>query len=100
MTRDGDRLVLTTKAASAPASGPIEGVLAVGPGQGFAVTAAPGTVAAIRAAGIDPRGALAVHDSYRALASAGALLLTGPTRTNVNDLRMILVARWVDDGKC
>ena len=68
VTRDGDRLVLTTKAASTPASGPIEGVLAVGPGQGFAVTAAPGTVAA-PAPGNDTgavRGAL--------LAFAGALI--------------------------
>lgn len=34
----------------------------------------------------DPEGALERHDSYRALASAGALVRTGPTGTNVMDL--------------
>jgi hydroxypyruvate reductase len=49
------------------------------------------TAAAIRAAGIDPARSLAENDAYPALAACGALLRTGPTGTNVNDLLVILV---------
>jgi len=41
---------------------------------------------AIRDAGRDPGAALAAHESYAALAVAGALLHTGPTGTNVADV--------------
>lgn len=41
---------------------------------------------AIRDAGRDPGAALASHESYGALAAAGALLHTGPTGTNVADV--------------
>ncbi len=51
-----------------------------------------GTVARLRAAGWDPRAALAAHDSGTALGAVGDLLVTGPTRTNVNDFRAILVS--------
>lgn len=44
------------------------------------------TAAEIRRRGIDPEAALQAHDSYPALDSAGALLRTGPTGTNVADL--------------
>ncbi len=49
------------------------------------------TAGAIRAAGIEPGEALARHDSHRALAAAGALVTTGPTGTNVNDVMVALV---------
>src|SRR5690606_5893636 len=52
----------------------------------------PETLALARRQGVDPRAALASNDSYGAFAAAGALLVTGPTRTNVNDYRAILVA--------
>ncbi|PZQ59922.1 MAG: thiol:disulfide interchange protein [Sphingomonas taxi] len=45
VTRDGDRVVIETKAAAAPASGRIEGVLASGDGTGLALIARPGAVA-------------------------------------------------------
>ena len=45
VTRDGDRLVITTKVAAKPAAGPIEGVLRIGAGMGLTVRAGPGTVA-------------------------------------------------------
>ncbi|SLN76629.1 glycerate kinase type-2 family protein [Roseisalinus antarcticus] len=48
-----------------------------------------GTLGRIRAAGLDPAGLLAENDSYRALAAAGDLLMTGATGTNVADLGMI-----------
>ncbi len=50
-----------------------------------------GTAAAIRASGFDPRASLLANDSYSAFAAAGALFDTGPTGTNVNDFRAILV---------
>lgn len=48
------------------------------------------TAGAIRVGGVDPAHALAENDAYTALDAAGALLRTGPTGTNVNDLRIIL----------
>jgi hydroxypyruvate reductase len=42
---------------------------------------------------MDPEGALADNDSYAALEAGGALLVTGPTGTNVNDLRVALISR-------
>ena len=45
----------------------------------------------MREAGADPRAALAVNDSWGAFAAAGDLFAPGPTGTNVNDLRAILV---------
>jgi glycerate 2-kinase len=50
------------------------------------------TADAIRSRGIDPEEALANNDAYAALEAGGALLVTGPTGTNVNDLRVALVS--------
>ena len=50
-----------------------------------------GTVEAIRLRGVDPAQALRDNDSYRALQAADALLITGPTGTNVNDVSLILL---------
>ena len=41
--------------------------------------------------GPDAKALLAKHDSYRFFAALGDLVVTGPTRTNVNDYRAILV---------
>ncbi|MGQ0767419.1 MAG: glycerate kinase type-2 family protein [Gemmatimonadota bacterium] len=49
------------------------------------------TVALIRAAGLDPLLMLDRHDSGTALDAAGALLRTGPTGTNVNDIFVALI---------
>jgi glycerate 2-kinase len=49
------------------------------------------TAGKIRESGIDPEEALENNDAYAALEAGGALLLTGPTGTNVNDLRVALV---------
>jgi glycerate 2-kinase len=51
------------------------------------------TAQKIREAGLDPEQALANNDSYAALEAGGALLSTGPTGTNVNDVRVALVTR-------
>lgn len=45
----------------------------------------------MRAAGIDPLAALANNDAYAAFAAIGDLLMTGPTGTNVNDFRAIVI---------
>lgn len=51
------------------------------------------TARTMRENGVDPVKALLINDSYPALNAAGALLFTGPTGTNVNDLRVALVDR-------
>lgn len=53
---------------------------------------ADGTTATrLRALGHDPRGLLARHDAWAAFEALGDLFTPGPTGTNVNDLRAILV---------
>jgi len=54
--------------------------------------ATPDTLARARAAGLDPRALLAAHDSHRLFSTLGDLVVTGPTLTNVNDFRAVLVA--------
>jgi glycerate 2-kinase len=49
------------------------------------------TVARMRAKGLDPRAMLANNDAYTAFAAIGDLFAPGPTGTNVNDFRAILV---------
>jgi len=53
---------------------------------------APDTLSRAHAAGLDARKLLAGNDSYAFFAALGDLLVTGPTRTNVNDYRAIVVA--------
>ncbi len=52
---------------------------------------APDTAARAAAAGIDLRRRLAENDAYGVFAALGDLVVTGPTRTNVNDFRAILI---------
>ncbi len=49
------------------------------------------TVARARARGMDPRRFLRDNDSYRFFAALGDLFVTGPTLTNVMDLRVVVV---------
>ncbi len=49
------------------------------------------TARKMRGAGVEPSEALANNDSRAALDAGGGLLITGPTGTNVNDLRVALV---------
>lgn len=51
----------------------------------------PSTLARAKAAGRDPTAALAQHDSAGFFDSLGDLVNPGPTFTNVNDFRVILV---------
>ena len=49
------------------------------------------TAAEMKANGHPAEAALRNNDAYHALKSAGALLVTGPTGTNVNDLSAVLI---------
>ena len=51
----------------------------------------PGLVAKARACGLDPRAALDANDGYGFFAALGGLVETGPTLTNVNDFRAIVI---------
>ncbi|MBX9752796.1 MAG: glycerate kinase [Roseococcus sp.] len=53
--------------------------------------AGPGSLAAARAKGLDPRAMLDAHRSLDVFAASAGLVTTGPTLTNVNDVRAILV---------
>lgn len=59
--------------------------------------ATSGTWQRITARGLDPGRLLREHDSHRALDSADALVRTGPTGTNVND---VMVAIADPSGDC
>ena len=52
---------------------------------------APDTLARAAAAGLDAKARLADNDGYGFFAGLGDLVVTGPTLTNVNDFRAILV---------
>jgi hydroxypyruvate reductase len=51
----------------------------------------PDTAARAAALALDLRARLADNDGYGAFEALGDLVVTGPTRTNVNDFRAILV---------
>lgn len=51
----------------------------------------PDTLARARALGVDPRLHLERNDGWAFFEALGDLVITGPTRTNVNDFRAVLV---------
>lgn len=51
----------------------------------------PETGARARALGLDPHAFLARNDSYGFFEALDTLVVTGPTRTNVNDIRFIVI---------
>ncbi|HEY5347439.1 MAG TPA: MOFRL family protein, partial [Rhizomicrobium sp.] len=53
---------------------------------------APDTLARARAKGMDPAAFLADNDAHSFFEALGDQVITGPTRTNVNDFRAILIA--------
>ena len=61
-----------------------------GPTAAAGATADGGTVARARARGLDARAFLDDNDSFTFFERAGGLLRTGPTLTNVMDLRIVL----------
>ncbi|TWI35085.1 glycerate kinase type-2 family protein [Paracoccus sulfuroxidans] len=63
-----------------------------GPGDAAGGLVGPGTIAAIKAAGIDPDEALRRNDSTPTLKAGDALVMTGATGTNVADLAVLIRA--------
>ncbi len=51
----------------------------------------PGTLAQAKKQGLDPQTYLNNNDSYGFFKAVNGLVMTGPTHTNVNDLRLILI---------
>lgn len=84
-------LALTLKGADGiwAIAGDSDGIDGVEDAAGALVT--PDTLSRMRDAGIDPRQSLVGHDSYTAFKAVGDLVVTGPTLTNVNDIRAILI---------
>ncbi|UCE87731.1 MAG: DUF4147 domain-containing protein, partial [Deltaproteobacteria bacterium] len=62
-----------------------------GPTDAAGAFADPGTVGRGAARGVDARACLDRNDSYRFFEAEGGLLRSGPTRTNVMDLALVLV---------
>ena len=52
----------------------------------------PDTLARAQARGVDLKAHLAANDAYTAFERLGDLVVTGPTLTNVNDFRVVLVS--------
>ena len=69
------------------AAGDTDGIDGTEDAAGAIVT--PDTLA--RAKGLNPRAMLSGHDSYTLFDALGDLIRTGPTLTNVNDIRVILI---------
>ncbi|MEQ9641193.1 MAG: glycerate kinase [Alphaproteobacteria bacterium] len=57
----------------------------------------PDTLARAHALDLDVAAMLAANDSYRLFQALGDLVLTGPTHTNVNDFRAVLVTATSHD---
>ena len=53
--------------------------------------AGPDSLARAAALGLDARACLEANDSHALFAALGDLVVTGPTRTNVNDFRALLI---------
>jgi hydroxypyruvate reductase len=58
----------------------------------------PDSLTRARAAGLDPAEMLAQHRSAELFSILGDLVETGPTRTNVNDFRAILISAGTGAG--
>ncbi len=66
------------------------------PVAGAVVT--PSTLSRARSLGLDAREMLARNDSHAFFAALGDLVVTGPTRTNVNDFRALLITTGAANG--
>jgi hydroxypyruvate reductase len=69
-----------------------------GPTDAAGAVADGTTIPRAREAGLDPEAFLENNDSYHFFEKLGDLLITGPTLTNVMDLRVILVGKELSSG--
>lgn len=81
---EGTRDVVVLSAGTDGTDGPTDAAGAVADGH---------TAARARALGLDPRCHLEANDAYPLFERLGDLLTTGPTNTNVMDLRLVLVSK-------
>ncbi len=79
---DGQQGVLLMSAGTDGTDGPTDAAGAMADGA---------TAARARESGLDPEDFLRRNDSYRFFAALDDLLITGPTRTNVMDMRIMLI---------
>ncbi len=70
-------------------SGDTDGIDGVGEAAGAFI--APDTLDRLERAGVDPQIALDRNDAGGAFAAIGDAIITGPTFTNVNDLRLVVI---------
>ncbi len=82
-------LALDGKANISAIAGDTDGIDGSEDNAGALVT--PDTLVRAKAKGIDAEAYLTNNDAYGFFASIGDLVVTGPTRTNVNDFRAILI---------
>ena len=79
---DGKKDIVFVSVGSDGTDGPTDAAGGIADGE---------TAGKIRAAGLSPEKYLENNDSYNALKAGGALIVTGPTGTNVNDLAFVLI---------
>jgi hydroxypyruvate reductase len=68
-----------------------------GPTDAAGAVVTPQVIEAARVAGLDPKSYLARNDAYNFFLQTGGLFVTGPTHTNVCDLRVIAVNQACSD---
>lgn len=99
VTRDGDRLVIETKAKGTVRSGPIEGVLSTAAGQGFSIRAVPGTVAAASSAAPAAQGVwMTALVAFAGAVLGGVLLNIMPCVFPILSLKALSLAK-ANDGE-
>ena len=59
----------------------------------------PTTIKRAKKMGMNPKNYLESHDSFTFFQKLGDLVTTGPTRTNVNDFRLILINETKDNNR-
>ena len=96
VTRDGDRLVLTTKGKP---TGPIEGVLRIGAHRGLAITATAGAIAPTADGGASGGSALTVIAAFVGAVLGGLILNIMPCVFPILSLKALSLARGGADER-
>jgi glycerate-2-kinase len=70
-----------------------------GPTDAAGATIDSNTWESAREQGLDPAAYLRRNDAYRFFEPIGDLIHTGPTHTNVCDVRVVVVSRAIENGE-
>jgi hydroxypyruvate reductase len=81
---DGEKQMVVLSGGTDGTDGPTDAAGAIADGE---------TVVRARGKGLDPRDYLNRNDSYTFFEALDDLLMTGPTRTNVMDVRIMLISK-------